>query len=272
MQQKYAILKLCFLALLLHTFIGTAQVGINTSTPEGILDINSDTFGVVLPRIALTASNVQAPVVNPAGGALPIGTVIYNTSTTTNGSNDIVPGIYVWTGSSWFNKFTKKQSEFYTQSTYTRPQSSAGYENIPGLTAQTFTADFTGTYKIELSVNYGGGILIDMDGDSNTTDMASQEGNFRFVFDGDTHNIETKAYSVNGSTNYYLIWEQYSIVIYKDCIRGQDYSFNLSFDQYASPEYVNGGDYDPWLGFYAQGTGYTGFDIPCSVEITYLTD
>ena len=38
-----------------------AQVGINTTSPNGILDINSTSQGVVLPRLALTATTVMAP-------------------------------------------------------------------------------------------------------------------------------------------------------------------------------------------------------------------
>ncbi|WP_271855068.1 hypothetical protein [Patiriisocius marinus] len=279
MKTNYPLIFLYLIALFAHTYVGNAQVGINTTTPEGIIDVNSSTYGVVLPRISLNSLNNASPVINPQGGSLAVGTVVYNTNTTSTGSNDVVPGIYVWTGTKWFNKFSKKQSEFLTQTSHLRTQSSSGYQNIPGLTNRTFTAEYTGTYKIELSVNYGGGYLRDIDGDNSMTDVAAQKGNFRFTFDGDVNLYEALSYSVtgdattSGTSNYYLIWEQYSVVIYKNCTQGQTYNLNLEFDQLPAPEFVNSGNHNSSNSDqYTQGTGWIGFDIPCSVEITYLTE
>ena len=41
------------------------QVGIGTTAPNGALDINSTTNGILIPRVALTAKNSSLPVVNP---------------------------------------------------------------------------------------------------------------------------------------------------------------------------------------------------------------
>ena len=99
------------LLLLVYTFlpiIVNAQVGIGTTTPKGALDVNSTTTGFLMPRVALTATNVVAPVVNPQGGALAVGTMIFNTSTIA-GTYGVVPGLYYWDGAKWvaqfFNKF-----------------------------------------------------------------------------------------------------------------------------------------------------------------------
>ncbi|MBC5834549.1 hypothetical protein G6N05_08755 [Flavobacterium sp. F372] len=85
-----------------------AQVGIGTTTPEGALDLNptiANNYGFVVPRIALTALNAQAPVVNPQTGAIPTGTVVYNTATANTGvaapPNAIGPGLYFWNGTRW---------------------------------------------------------------------------------------------------------------------------------------------------------------------------
>ncbi len=78
--------------------ISFAQIGIGTSTPEGILDIDSNIYGVVYPSVALTATNVEAPVVNPRGGGLAVGTTVYNTNTTSTGTKDVEPGIFSWDG------------------------------------------------------------------------------------------------------------------------------------------------------------------------------
>ena len=106
---KKFILKLLIVAAFIATIIpATAQVGIGTTLPEGALDLNPTivtNFGFNTPRIALTALNAQAPVVNPQGGAIPAGTVIYNTATANTGvaapPNSIGPGLYFWNGVKW---------------------------------------------------------------------------------------------------------------------------------------------------------------------------
>jgi len=248
------------LFLLLVCVLSTAQVGINTTTPDGILDVNSGTHGIVLPRIALTSTIVAAPVLNPQGGNLAIGTVVYNTNTSTSGLNDVSPGIYVWTGTEWFNKFTKKHAEIFKQTTDVRTRSNQGFEAITNLQNRTFIPEFSGVYKVEVSVNYGGGNILDISGD---TDVVAQQGEFRFTFNGTDHFIPASAYSVDGSTNYYLIWEQASIVLYQTLTAGTSYSLDLDFDQFPAPGYINDGNS-------GNGRGFIGYDIPCSVEFVYI--
>jgi hypothetical protein len=64
-----------FLAAVLLTASTYAQVGIGTTTPAGALDIVSTTSGIVLPRVANTSV-----VVNPNGGAIENGTMVYDLS------------------------------------------------------------------------------------------------------------------------------------------------------------------------------------------------
>lgn len=78
-----------------------AQVGVGTTTPAGALDVSSTTNGFIPPRVALTATNVAAPVVNPQGGALVAGTVVWNTATSGIVPNNVGPGLYFWDGTRW---------------------------------------------------------------------------------------------------------------------------------------------------------------------------
>ncbi|MFK7049386.1 hypothetical protein FLACOL_02287 [Flavobacterium columnare] len=87
--------------IILSSMLLKGQVGIGTVTPEGILDLNSNTNGLVPPRVELTASNIQAPVLNPQGGAIVAGTIVYNTATAGVSPNDVIPGFYYWDGSKW---------------------------------------------------------------------------------------------------------------------------------------------------------------------------
>ena len=149
-------IKCCvFLLTALLCSISFAQVGINTTTPNGILDVNSNNTGVVLPRLALSATNVMAPATNPKTGVtdIPVGTVIYNTATTSNAPYSVSPGMYVWDGAEWIAQFDQKQSNLYHQSVINfRTESDNGWENIP-LSGTSFTPKYTGTYKIEVNVN-----------------------------------------------------------------------------------------------------------------------
>ena len=95
MKTLYVILF--YLILSIQSF---AQIGINTTTPNAMLDISSTTNGFLIPRIALTANNLATPVVNPQGGALPTSTLIYNTATVA-GVNGVFPGYYYWSGTLW---------------------------------------------------------------------------------------------------------------------------------------------------------------------------
>jgi hypothetical protein len=91
-----------FWILTLLTFKNvSAQVGIGTVTPRGALDINSSTNGFVPPQVALTAVNVATPIVNPQGGALATGTIVYNTATAGTNPNNVTPGYYFWNGTNW---------------------------------------------------------------------------------------------------------------------------------------------------------------------------
>lgn len=78
-----------------------AQVGIGTTHPRAALDIsNSAMGGVLVPKFALTGRNDITTVLNPTGGALEIGTLIYNTANST-GANYIQEGFVYWNGTFW---------------------------------------------------------------------------------------------------------------------------------------------------------------------------
>ena len=99
-------LKLVLLSVLFCTFSTlktTAQVGVGTITPRGALDISSTTQGLIPPQVALTDLNVQAPVVNPQGGIIPNGTVVWNTNTVGTIPNNVSPGLYYWLTNKWIS-------------------------------------------------------------------------------------------------------------------------------------------------------------------------
>lgn len=91
----FAVLTLMFTASL------EAQIGIGTTTPQGALDITSTGSGVVVPRIGLSGKNDSTTVTNPQGGNAIAGTLIWNTATAGVAPNNVTPGFYYWSGSTW---------------------------------------------------------------------------------------------------------------------------------------------------------------------------
>ncbi|MEZ4874672.1 MAG: hypothetical protein R2793_04310 [Flavobacteriaceae bacterium] len=80
---------------------GSNTIGIGTNAPNGLFDMNSSTMGMVPPRVSLTSTLVESPVVNPQGGSLAAGTCVYNTNTAGAAPNNVAPGLYFWNGSRW---------------------------------------------------------------------------------------------------------------------------------------------------------------------------
>ncbi|MCC6599676.1 MAG: tail fiber domain-containing protein [Crocinitomicaceae bacterium] len=84
------------MAAVCNTSFAQTGVGINPNgspaDPSAGLDVNYNDKGLLIPRIALSATNSASPVMSPATSLL-----VYNTSTT----GDVTPGYYYWTGFSW---------------------------------------------------------------------------------------------------------------------------------------------------------------------------
>jgi len=83
---------------LLWTGLHAQSVGIGTATPHpsARLHISDNARGLLIPNVALTATNVAAPVTSPATSLL-----VYNTATAGIGATAVTPGFYYWNGSQW---------------------------------------------------------------------------------------------------------------------------------------------------------------------------
>ncbi|QNJ97950.1 autotransporter outer membrane beta-barrel domain-containing protein [Constantimarinum furrinae] len=76
----------------------TDNVGLGTNSPNNSaqLEMADNNRGILINRVALTATNNAAPVVSPASGLL-----VYNTANSSSGSTEVLPGFYYWDGSQW---------------------------------------------------------------------------------------------------------------------------------------------------------------------------
>lgn len=81
--------------LTLFTTNALAQQGFGTNQPDrsAAVDIVSSKRGLLIPRVALTQTNSQSPIVaKPADGLM-----VYNTAT----AGDVTPGFYYWVTDRW---------------------------------------------------------------------------------------------------------------------------------------------------------------------------
>jgi hypothetical protein len=76
------------------------NIGINSTgaSPDAsaMLDVSSTSKGVLIPRVALSATNLSAPVSQPATSLM-----VYNTATAGTVPNNVSPGFYYWNGAAW---------------------------------------------------------------------------------------------------------------------------------------------------------------------------
>jgi len=74
------------------------NVGMGTSAPNASaqLELADTDRGILVNRVALTATNVAAPVASPSNGLL-----VYNTANASSGSTEVLPGFYYWDSGRW---------------------------------------------------------------------------------------------------------------------------------------------------------------------------
>ena len=143
--------KYCYLLLLFSlTHFTFGQVGVGTTTPNGAFEVNSTTQGLVMPRVSLTASNVAAPVVNPNGGALLTGTMVYNTATAGSSPNNVIPGFYFWDGSKWLGVTTQTTASNPDWTILGNTGTTAGTHFIGTTDAVDFVAKTNNTERLRI--------------------------------------------------------------------------------------------------------------------------
>lgn len=88
------------------TLFTSAQVGVGTTTPNGALDVTSTIDGMLIPRVALSATNI-ATVSTPT-----VSELVYNTFTSAVGPNQVTPGFYYWNGTLWVRLATGNTNDW----------------------------------------------------------------------------------------------------------------------------------------------------------------
>ena len=90
------------LAILLTNIYYSQNVGISATsfTPDAsaMLDVSATNKGILVPRLALVATNNSTPITSPT-----VSLLVYNTATASTGSTAVSPGFYYWDGSKWIS-------------------------------------------------------------------------------------------------------------------------------------------------------------------------
>lgn len=91
---------LCIFFITIFSYSGFAQVGIGNTNPnsDSLLEVGdgTDTGGVLLPRVSLTATNSPSPLSVDVAGM-----IVYNTNTNGSGTTAVSPGFYFNDGTDW---------------------------------------------------------------------------------------------------------------------------------------------------------------------------
>ncbi|CAM3311385.1 hypothetical protein [Aequorivita lipolytica] len=273
--------KIGFLLIfLLFSATSWCQVGIQSTSPKGALDIGSLNTGLVYPTVSLSDINTQT-VSNPNAPNLIAGTIVYNTNTSGSGDGSVYPGLYFWDGAKWVPQFSKRDNKLYFQSTSLRTRSDAGSggNQTVVFNSNSFTPKFNGKYRVLVTVHYGGG-EVDSPITPQFANFVSEEGVFRFTFRGTTTPFTLKSFSgknndrlFKGGTGgaqkvYSNQYNQGSYIIEETLVANTAYTFGLTFNQETAPGFVNDGNgTSP-----SNGRGYINLNdnLKCTVELNYI--
>ena len=100
-----SIIQTIIMFIIVQSTIAQNNVGIGTNTPNASakLDITDANKGILIPRVALTASNAAGPITSPANSLL-----VYNTANASSGATLVTPGYYYWNGTAWIRLLNSK--------------------------------------------------------------------------------------------------------------------------------------------------------------------
>ena len=138
------------LGVLLFSFtaINAQNVGINSagSAPDASagLDVTFTDKGVLIPRVALTATNAAGPITAPATALL-----VYNTATAGTKPRDVYPGFYYWDGNGW-----ARLLDDISQKTVLAANVATTSATLVDVTNLSFAVAANKTYKFKFVIYY----------------------------------------------------------------------------------------------------------------------
>ncbi|MFT6799813.1 MAG: putative membrane protein [Nonlabens sp.] len=181
---------LTYLFFILCFYVVEAQIGIETNTPEAALDIASTDSGVLLPRIDVLSTTDATSVINPNGGALAEGTMVWNTAVT-----GIQPaGYYFWQGGTWNQVLSSNQKTVHFGKMII---DASGTMIVTGVGFQPTSIEFTAINRVQ---DYNDGAYRSGDNNSNDVRMASGEMTGYATNYGGISSQQVISFGTNGSS------------------------------------------------------------------------
>ena len=139
--------KILLTLTLVASFIATAQVKIGDRPTvidgNSLLELETTNQGLLYPRVALTSTTSYAPLSDTLPNIKQPGMTVYNTATTTTGTNDVTPGLYVNDGFNWIRVTPTADKTLYTDNAAITSARTVTLNNND----LTFTAGVGGTGK-----------------------------------------------------------------------------------------------------------------------------
>lgn len=176
------------LSVLLSICISTmlwSQVGIGTTDPKAMLDIQSSDNGILIPRVELTETSDQSPITAPTPE---VGLMVFNTATI----NDVTPGFYYWNGTAWERMGSGDSTAWaLTGNAGTNPGTAAGENFIGTSDTEDFIIATDGTERIRVLDNGQVGI-------NENAPFADD----RFTVQGEDGEFAINGYTSNGGAVY----------------------------------------------------------------------
>lgn len=140
-----------FLSALVFTTtsnVFSQNVGINSSgaSPDASagLDVDFTDKGVLIPRVALTATNSASPITSPTTSLL-----VYNTATAGTKPRDVYPGFYYWDGNGW-----ARLLDDISQKTVLSANVATTATALGDVTGLSFAVSANKTYKFKFVIYY----------------------------------------------------------------------------------------------------------------------
>lgn len=200
MKNKY--IKIALLALIATTssqVVAQVKVGDNPTTvsQNAVLEVESTNKGLLLPRLALTATNSFFPLTAHVEGM-----TVYNTATAGAGTTAVVPGYYYNDGTKWvriatgadaktepwFIQNTADEATVNTDNIYQQGKVAVGFDSTDAVSGKQFevkgdvksVAINAGTYNILETNNTDFGGPMNIMGSFDNTDLLAAN-NYSFV-------------------------------------------------------------------------------------------